>query len=83
MSEDLILLSLLDPDVDSTTKRAIVKPARMKYVQMSFILVTFVSMAHRNVFAKLGMTHRFLDKDSDTWKDGDDFKAVSDCWVLL
>ena len=90
LSEDLILFSLFDPEVDSTTKRAILKasiekegendPLKRVVVELAMVeqktLVDFVSKRSRNVFAMLGMPDGFLGEDPDTWNDRDDFKAA-------
>ena len=90
LSEDLILLSLFDPGVDSTTKHEILTasmvnegerdPLKRVQVDMAIVqqktLVDFVSKSSRNLFATLGMTDGFLVEDPDSWNMRDDFKAA-------
>ena len=69
VSEDLILLSLFDQDVDLPTKRAILKasqenegekdPPKCAHFDMTTVqsktLVNFVSKSNRNLFTTLGL----------------------------
>lgn len=89
LSEDLILFSLFDPDVDAPTKRAMLKVAREKDGDNSFkraavdlaniqqrTLVDFVSKKSKAVFASLGIPDGFVNEDPDEWSDRDDFIAA-------
>ena len=90
LSEELILFSLFDPDVDVATKRNIVKnsvekegqevPLKRVQVDLTTVqektLADFVSSNSRNLFATLGMPDGFLAEDPELWSSRDDFKAA-------
>jgi len=92
LSEDLILLSLFDPNVDLITKRKMLqastekegKEFSLKRVHFdlpvvnvqSTTLVDFVSKRSRTLFAMLGMPDGFLSEDPQSWSDRDDFKTA-------
>jgi hypothetical protein len=90
LSEDLILLSLFDPEVDSATKRAMIQSSKENeaekdspkrvHVEMATVqqktLDSFVSKSSINLFAMLGLPAGFLSEDPDTWNSTDDFKAA-------
>jgi len=88
LSEYLILLSLFD--VDSGTKRAIVKASEEKVGEkdppkrvlvdiataQQKTLVDFVSKSSTKLFSMLNLPHGFLAHDPDSWSTRDDFKAA-------
>ena len=90
VSEDLILLSLFDQDVDLPTKQAILKasqenegekdPPKRAHFDMTTVqsktLVDFVSKSSRNLFTTLGLPEGFLAEDPESWTTRDDFKAA-------
>ncbi|CAM4573541.1 unnamed protein product [Leuciscus chuanchicus] len=90
LSENLILLSLFDKQVDFTTKRAILKAleewvgekAPPKRVQVDMLTIkqktldNFVSKSSRNLFSMLGIPDAFLSEDPESWNSRDDFKAA-------
>ena len=90
LSEDLILFSLFDPEVDFTTKREIVKrsleqegeevPLKRVVVDLATVqqktLPDFVSKRSRNLFSILGMPDGFLAEDPESWNRRDDFKVA-------
>lgn len=91
LSEDLVLLSLFDPELDSATKRALVKgseehvgetdPPKRPHIEMASVqqktLVDFVSKSSRKLFEMLGLPSGFLAEDPETWNSRDDYKAAA------
>jgi len=90
LSEDLILLSLFDRQVNVATKRAMLKastetegesdPLKRAVVDLAIIqqktLVDFVSKGSRKMFATLGLPDGFLNEDPDSWDDREDYKTA-------
>jgi len=90
LSEDLILLSLFDAEVDLLTKRAILKaseekdgekdPPKRAQVDMATVqqktLIDFVSKSSRNLFAMLNLPDGFLTEDPASWNSRDNFRAA-------
>jgi hypothetical protein len=90
LSEDLILFSLFDPEVDLTTKREMLQasiqnegeqlPLKRVQINMATVqqkrLVDFVSKKSRNIFAILSMPDGFLAENPETWNSRDDFKTA-------
>lgn len=91
LTEDLILLSLFDPEMDLQTKRDIVKASteqegvndQSKRVEVDLetvqqkTIVDFVSKRSRNLFATLGMPDGFLAEDPGMWMGRDDYQAAA------
>jgi len=89
LSEELILFSLFDSDVDVATKRAILtasmekeggKSLKRAEIQLSSVqqktLADFVSKRSRTVFMTLGVPDGFLVVDPELWDARDDYKAA-------
>lgn len=90
LSEDLILLSLFDPEIDSSSKQAMVEaslkregmrdPPKRLVVDMKTFkqnsLCDFVTKNSRNIFKMLCLPDAFLTEHPDSWKDRDDYMAA-------
>jgi hypothetical protein len=89
LSEDLMLLSLLNTQVDLKTKTAILRATREtnrqndapKLVQVNMATVQlktlddFIFKSSRNLFKIVGLPDGSLGEDPDSWNSQDDFKA--------
>jgi len=64
LSEDLILLSLFERQVDAATKQAMLKASTQTEGKSD--------LPKRLVF--IGLPDGFLDEDPDSWNDKDDYK---------
>jgi len=94
LSEDLILLSLFDAEVDLLTKRAILKaseekdgekdPPKRAQVDMATVqqktLIDFVSKSSRNLFAMLNLPDGFLTEDPASWNSRGLQRQLSRHW---
>ena len=80
---------LFDPEMDATTKRAIIKatnndgeldPPKGAQVDLSTVhqrtLVDFVSKSSKKLFAALGLPDGFMAEDPESWNSRDNFKAA-------
>jgi hypothetical protein len=90
LSEDLILLSLFDPELDIATKQALVRgsedrdgerdPPKRAQIDMAAVqhktLADFVTKSSRKLFSILGLPSGFLAEDPESWNSRDDFKAA-------